>query len=122
MKTKLFTSDYSVERQTVEQVMASADRTGGKTEKPMISPEEEREIVHETLTDHYTRVLDEVVPPFGNTTPRKAVKSAKGREKVIVWLKMLENHSAQQPAGDPMADYDFGWLWEQLGLGDQRER
>jgi hypothetical protein len=24
--------------------------------------------------------------------------------------------------GCPMAAYDFGWLWEQLGLGDQRER
>ena len=27
---------------------------------------------------------------------RKAVKTAKGRKKVIAWLKMLENQSAQQ--------------------------
>src|SRR5208337_4898263 len=34
--------------------------------------------------------------------PRKAVKTAKGRKKVIAWLKMLENQSAQQRPEDPM--------------------
>ena len=53
---------------------------------------------------------------------RSQAKSAKGRQKVIASLKMLENHSARQPASDPMAICDFGWLWERLGLGDQRDR
>jgi len=50
----------------------------------------------------------------------KAVKTAKGREKVIAWLKMLENHSAKMPKDDPLATYDFTWLWEKLELADQR--
>jgi hypothetical protein len=109
-----------VERQTIEQMMASADRKGGNEPPLGLAPEQERAIVHQGLTDHYGRMLDEPIPALGNTTPRKAAKTAKGRGRVIAWLKMLENHSAQQPAGDPMADYDFTWLWEELGLGDQR--
>lgn len=109
-----------IDRQTVEQMMASTDHIGGKSETLSLPPEQECAIVHESLTDHYMRMLDEPIPALGNTTPRKAVKSAKGREKVIAWLKMLENYSAQQPVGSPMAVYDFGWLWAELGLGNQR--
>ena len=45
--------------------------------------------------------------------------TAKGRKKVIAWLKMLENQSAQQRPEDPMGAYDFRWLWR-LGVGDER--
>lgn len=36
------------------------------------------------------------------------------------WLKLLENRSAQRP-DDPIADYDFGWMWVELGLEDHRK-
>ena len=39
--------------------------------------------------DHYRKTLDEPIPALGGQTPRKAVKTAKGRKKVIAWLKML---------------------------------
>jgi hypothetical protein len=40
-----------------------------------------------------------------------------GREKVIAWLKTLENHSANiADPNDPMATYDFSWLWVELGV------
>ena len=48
------------------------------------------------------------------------VKTAKGRKKVIAWLKMLENQSAQQRPEDPTGAYDFTWLWRELGVGDER--
>ena len=65
-------------------------------------------------------MLGEPIPALGDTSPMKAVKTAKGREKVIAWLKTIENHSAKMPDSDPMASYDFTWLWEKLGLADQR--
>ena len=82
--------------------------------------DEERSIVHQVLTDHYRNTLDEPIPALGGQTPRKAVKTAKGRKKVIAWLKMLENQSAQQRPEDPMGAYDFTWLWRELGVGDER--
>jgi hypothetical protein len=39
---------------------------------------------------------------------------------VIAWLKLLENHSAQQGRDDPLGSYDFTWIWKELGLGDER--
>jgi hypothetical protein len=108
-----------VERQSIEQMMASS-REHSEQDIVRLPPDEERSIVHQALTDHYRKILDEPIPALDNQTPRKAVKTAKGRKKVIAWLKMLENQSAQQHTEDPMGAYDFAWLWRELGVGGER--
>ncbi|MCZ8043681.1 MAG: hypothetical protein O9330_14485 [Beijerinckiaceae bacterium] len=111
-----------LERQTVEQMMAaSPQRIARSSEPPHLPPDELKRVVHEGLTDHYRRTLDEPIPALGNRSPRQAAKTAKGRDKVIAWLKMLENGSGRQDPNDPMASYDFTWMWEELGLGEQRQ-
>jgi hypothetical protein len=105
------------ERTDLDQMLA--------TERPPpaptgLSPEQERTLVQQMLDDHYRRVLDEPIPALGGKTPRAAAKTAKGRAAVVVWLKTLENHSGRQKPGDPMASYDFGWLWGELGVEDLR--
>ena len=108
-----------VERQTVEQMMAlSRDRSSAQ-HALRLPPDEERRIIHQSLTDHYHRILDEPIPSLGNQSPRKAAKTGKGREKVIGWLKILENQSARQGRDDPVGSYDFTWIWKELGLGDE---
>lgn len=87
---------------------------------PRVSPEEAREITQTFLRRHYTEVLDLPVPMLGNKTPRQAAKSAKGREKVIAWLKFLENSNSKQDDDSPMAGYDVSWMWEELGVADLR--
>ena len=101
-----------IERQTVEQMMASARDRSSAQDALRLPPNEERRIIHQGLTDHYRRTLDE--PILGNQSPRKAAKTGKGREKVIRWLKMQENHSAQQGPDDPVGSYDFTWIWKEL--------
>jgi hypothetical protein len=101
------------ERADLEQMLAA--------ERPLpqpggLSPEQERKLVHQGLDDHYRRVLDEPVPALGGKSPRAAAKTAKGWEKVAAWLKMLENHAARREPGDPMASYDIGWMWRELGV------
>jgi hypothetical protein len=39
---------------------------------------------------------------------------------VASWLKGFEQLSARRPPGDPMRDYDFGWMWDELGISDLR--
>lgn len=90
-----------IERQTVEQMMASPRSRSRAEDAPRLPPNEERRIIHQGLTDQYRRTLDEPISSLGNESPRKAAKTRKGREKVIAWLKMLENHSAQQWGGRP---------------------
>ena len=99
-----------VETQTIEQMVASRPSAGPKAPSSGLSAVDERAIIHQSLDRHYVKLLDEPIPMLGNSTPLRAAKTAKGREKLVGWLKFLENHSAKQPAGDPMADYDFAWL------------
>ena len=109
-----------IERQTVEQVMASPRDGSSAQDALRLPPDEERRIIHQSLTDHYRRTLDEPIPSLGNQSPRKAAKTAKGRGKAVAWLKMLENHSAHQGRDDPVGSYDFTWIWKELGLDDER--
>lgn len=100
------------------------DLAGERTRAPSrppdgLSADEERAIIHKELTAHYRRCLDEAIPALGDASPRQLVATAKGREKVVGWLKYLENGMAAQRDG-PMAGYDLGWLWAELGLADRR--
>ena len=110
-----------VERQNLAQAMAdqAADTTSAVSSD--IPPEEERLIIHESLDRHYRQQLDEPIPMLGDISPRQATKSAKGRLKLIAWLKHLENHMARHKPPEPMAGYDTTWLWEELGVTDHRK-
>eukprot|EP01136_Pigoraptor_vietnamica_P013824 Opistho-1_new@55275 len=110
-----------VERQSVEQMMSASPRRASQTvDEPPLPPDELKRVVHQGLTDHYMRILDEPIPALGNRSPRQAARTVKGREKVVAWLKSLENASWRQGADDPMATYDFSWMWEVLGIAEQR--
>ena len=61
--------------------------------------------------------MDAPIPALGGKSPRAAVRTAAGWKKVVEWLKYLENGSARHDDG-PIAEYDFGWMWEELGLQD----
>jgi hypothetical protein len=105
--------------ETVDQMIASA-RT--KAPQPLDIPEEERyAIVHDCMDRHYREVLDQPVPALGGKSPRAAVKTASGRIKVAGWLKMMENTTANAADhNSALAIYDFGWLWNELGIDELR--
>ncbi|WP_246100327.1 hypothetical protein [Cereibacter sediminicola] len=107
--------------QTVEQAMR--DRvTRGEREEPAeeIPPDVARQILQDHLDRHYRDTLDQPIPVLGGKSPRQAVRSAAGRRKVVDWLKYLENSSARNE-GSPLANYDFRWIWEELGLAEERK-
>jgi hypothetical protein len=110
-----------IERQTVEQMISrSPPRPARSSEPPPLPPYDMKRIVHQGMTDHYRRTLDEPIPALGNRLPRQAVKTARGKDKVIAWLKMLENSTGRRDPDDPMASYDFTWMWDELGLSEHR--
>jgi hypothetical protein len=108
-----------VEIQTLEQRMATRDPA--PPPRLNLSEQERRTIIHDGLDRHYRDLLDEPIPVLGNKSPRAAVTTAKGRAKVVDWLKTLENHTAQMAGhNDEMATYDFSWLWTELGVNELR--
>jgi hypothetical protein len=43
--------------------------------------------------------------------------SRPARERLAAWLKYLENRSGSQPdPAEPLATYDFSWMWRELGI------
>ena len=104
---------------TVEQMMAQQQNRPPSTSA--VPPEIQTTLVHATLDKQYRALLDQPVLMLGNLTPRAAARTKSGREKLVVWLKHLENRSQQQPeATDPMATYDFAWLWRKLKVENLR--
>jgi hypothetical protein len=105
--------------QTVDQIGASGQ--GQDISASDIPPEISTRIVHDMLDKQYRATLDEKVGMLGNISPRVAIRTEKGREKVAEWLKYLENRSASHhDPRDPMATYDFGWIWRELNIEHMR--
>jgi hypothetical protein len=105
------------EIETLDQVVAGRDGDVHQDKASDLPVELQTELVHGALTDHYRKTLDEPIPALGDLSPRAAAQTGAGRRKVVDWLKHIENQSksGRQP-DDPMASYDFAWLWRHLGL------
>jgi len=104
--------------QTPEQLMEEHDSfsPGDASEADDIDPDVAAEVIHTMLDEHYRRCLDEPIPMLDNKTPRQCVRSKKGREKVIDWLKHLENNEERRAAREGQTPYDSSWMWEELRL------
>lgn len=100
---------------TVDQMQADQRCDGPRNGADEIPPEIARQLVQEHMDKHYRETLDAPIPALGGKSPREAVRSAVGRQKVIDWLKLLENRTAKHGDG-PIAEYDFSWMWAELGL------
>jgi hypothetical protein len=109
-----------MESRTVAQLLESHPGERLETLSSGLSPEDERAVIQESMDRYYTNLLDERVPMLGNMTPRRAAKSAKGRERLVTWLKLLENGTARHGSESSLARYDMTWLWQELGVSDLR--
>ena len=105
---------------TVDQLRAEQRRNEPREASDEIPPDIARQLMRDHLDKHYRETLDAPIPALGGKSPHQAVRTAGGRDKVIDWLKMLENRSAGHGEG-PLADYDFGWMWAELGLQEHRK-
>lgn len=109
------------EIRTLAQVMADNAARAPQQAAPDIPPDDMARLVHDMLTREYMKTLDEPVPALGNTSPRALARTKAGRSKRVDWLKYIENVSAKAGPGDPMATYDFTWMWDELGVLDLRQ-
>jgi len=106
--------------QTPEQLLAErgslSQDDSNQAPADTIDPEIAAEVIHNMLDQHYHRCLDEPVPMLDNKTPRQCARSKKGREKVIDWLKYLENNEQRRAARQGQVPYDSSWMWDELNL------
>jgi hypothetical protein len=90
---------------------------GGRLNVPSTPPpsEEENRMLLEMKARHYADWVDHPLPALGGETPRMAVRTKAGRQKVDVLLKESENMESRSPAGQR---FDFGVIRRELGLGE----
>jgi hypothetical protein len=106
--------------ETIEQTMAS-HQPHAVDPSNEIPPDVQAELVRVTLDKHYRETLDQPVGMLDDITPRAAAKTKKGREKLVAWLKLLENQTGRhRGSGDLMGPYDFTWMWAELGVAELR--
>ena len=74
------------------------------------------QVIHSYLDDYYRRILDDPHPSVDGKTLRQAAGTRKGREKVIDWLKQLENAEYRRAAQQRHKPYDTSWIWRELGI------
>jgi hypothetical protein len=107
------------EIETIEQAM---NNDQGRPLESGMPPKEATELIHNMIDKHYRETLDQKVGMLDNITPREAAETPKGRKKLVKWLKFLENRSGQHLNDeDPMATYDFSWIWAELGIEKLRK-
>ncbi|MFW8609902.1 hypothetical protein [Rhizobium beringeri] len=105
--------------QTIEQLKAA--HQGRRSSPDDIPPEVATPLVHAMLDKQYRAILDQPVAMLGDITPHAAARTKAGRKKVAEWLKYLEMRSQSGPKpDDPMATYDFSWMWRELKIDDLR--
>ncbi|MFZ5530058.1 MAG: hypothetical protein ACOY4U_03280, partial [Pseudomonadota bacterium] len=93
---------------------------GGPAISELPSPDDQHGMILAILDRHYRETIRMPIPALGNMTAAQALKTQAGRIKVIAWLKDLERSTAQSATQRGMPAYDFGWMWEELGLSEER--
>ncbi len=86
-----------------------------------IPPEVAAEVLREHLDRHYRACLDQQIPVLDGKTPRQAAKNKSGRERLVEWLKLIENGEARRARDQDQEPYDFEWMWQELGLSELRK-
>jgi SEC-C motif len=82
-------------------------------DSPRETPPELRAVEEDLLRHHWEQWLDTRVPALGNKTPRQAVRSATGRERLEA---LLAGFGREAEGGGGSAAPDVAFIRERLGL------
>ncbi len=106
-------SDEAMDMESIQKGPRPVD--DDREEEP-IPLDVQRQVVHQMLSTHYRRWLDEPLPALDGLTPREAVAKRSHRQRVISLLKGIEVDAARRGSDDPATGFDFGWLWKELSI------
>ena len=74
------------------------------------------EVLRELMAHLYGNWADIPIPALGDKTPRQAVGSEQGRRAVVDLLRSYEHAELRRVHDQGGEPFDFGFLWQQLGL------
>ena len=103
-------------REVVDPRSPKALESASPSPQAAIPPEMAAELIRNYMGSFYENWSDEPIPALGNKTPREAIRTGEGRRAVIELLKSYEHHEERRVRDQGGKPFDFGFLWDQLGL------
>jgi hypothetical protein len=93
---------------------AARTRSGGDAVDPLPEPPPEvQDAVLAWKRRYYASWIDESIPALDGATPREAARTRRGRERLDLLLRDMENREQRGAQGKP---FDFGEVRRELGL------
>jgi hypothetical protein len=75
------------------------------------------------LEDHLRKIYqdwaDHPLPALADQTPREAIKTPEGLQKVTFLLRTYENSEKAQALNQNRPVISYGFLWDSLGISDE---
>jgi len=81
-----------------------------------VDPQELAEAIAGVVKRSYANWADEPIPALDDRTPRQAIETPTGLERVKGLLRTYEDGEAQQAAQQGRSDISYQFLWDALGL------
>jgi hypothetical protein len=81
-----------------------------------MDPEVMAGIIESAILRSYAHWADEPIPALSDQTPRQAIRTAAGQERVKGLLRSYEDGEAQQAAQQGRREISYQFLWDALGL------
>jgi hypothetical protein len=102
-------------------LLSTAGAAPARTPTPMqlpegIDPQELAQALAGVIKRSYARWADEPIPALDGQTPRQAIRSATGLERVKGLLRSYEDGEAGMAASQGRAPISYQFLWDELGL------
>jgi hypothetical protein len=88
----------------------------GPAPPPDLDPQALGEIIAQALRRSYANWADEPIPVLGGKTPRQAIATPAGLERVKGLLREYEAGEAEQARAQGRPEVSFQFLWDALGL------
>ena len=107
-------------------VMAAAQKPAGQAPSkkgkpssalaPKLDAATMAQLMSKVIHDTYAHWADEPIPALDHKTPRQAIKTAAGLERVKGLLRSYEASEAAQAAQQGRTEISYDFLWKALGL------
>jgi hypothetical protein len=81
-----------------------------------LPPEVLAQAVEQIMRKHYANWCDEPIPALGGQTPRQAIATAAGLERVKGLLRSYEEGEDRQSTAQGRPAFSYQFLWDALGL------
>ena len=108
--TKSITKNASEALEEVQKVRAI------KPTVPDIDAATMEQMVSQMIAKTYANWADEPIPALEHKTPREAIKTSAGKERVKGLLRSYESHESVQAAQQGRSPISYDFLWQSLGL------